>query len=66
MQNIVKSNFDATSVDNIKVGVWRFNAHSDIGEFVAAVAGKLQFIHSALQAETEACATAVEGAIALW
>jgi hypothetical protein len=50
MQNIVKSNFDATFVDNIKAGGWRFNAHSDIGEFVAAAAGKLQFIRSMLQA----------------
>jgi hypothetical protein len=65
MQNFIKVNFDAAFIDNIKAGAWGLIARSDTREFVAAAAGKLQFIGSALQTETEACAAAVEGAIAL-
>jgi ribonuclease HI len=65
MPNVVKVNFDAAFLDNIKAGAWGFVVRSDTGDFVAAAAGKLQYIRSALQAETEACAAAVEGAVAL-
>jgi hypothetical protein len=48
----------------LKAGAWGFVASLDKGDFVAAAAGKLQYIRSMLQAETEACG-AVEGAVAL-
>jgi hypothetical protein len=41
MQNIIKVNFDAAFIDNIKAGAWGFIARSDIGEFIAAAVGKL-------------------------
>jgi ribonuclease HI len=63
--NLVKVNFDASFIENTKTGAWGFVARDDIGEFIAAAAGKLRHIGSALQAETEACAAAVEGAAAL-
>jgi hypothetical protein len=64
MLNVVKVNFDAAFLDNIKAGAWGFVASLNKGDFVAAAAGKLQYIRSTLQAETEACA-AVEGAVVL-
>jgi ribonuclease HI len=63
--NFVKVNFDASYIDSTKSGAWGFIARSETGEFVAAAAGKLQYLRSALQAETEACLAAVEGAVAL-
>jgi ribonuclease HI len=46
-------------------GAWGFIVRDDKGEFVAAEAGKLRHLRSALQAETEALVAAVEGAAAL-
>jgi hypothetical protein len=63
--NLVKVNFDASFIENTKTGVWGFVARDDTGYFIAAATGKLRHIGSALQAETEACAAAVEGAAAL-
>jgi hypothetical protein len=63
--NLVKVNFDASFIENTKTGAWGFVARDDTGEFFAAATGKLRHISSALQAETEACAAAIEGAAAL-
>jgi ribonuclease HI len=55
MLNVFKVNFDAAFFDNIKAGAWGFVVRSDTGDFVAGAAGILQYTHSALQAEIEAC-----------
>jgi hypothetical protein len=61
----VKINMDADFWEPLGSGAWGFIARDDRGEFVAAAAGKLRHLRSALQAETEACVAAVEGAVAL-
>jgi hypothetical protein len=63
--NCVKINFDASFLENSKIGAWGFVARADTGDFIAAAAGKLKHVRHALQAETEACVAAVEGAAAL-
>jgi phage tail protein X len=65
VENCVKVNFDAAFQANTGLGAWGFIARSDTGNFITAVAGKLQHLRSALQAETEACVAANEGAAAL-
>jgi ribonuclease HI len=64
-ENFTKVNFDAAFHHPTEAGAWGFVARTDEGEFIAAAAGKLRHLHDALQAETEACAAAVEGAAAL-
>ena len=61
----VKMNFDAAFSEQRKDGAWGFVARDDSGEFIAAAAGKLRHLRDALQAETEACVAAIEGAVAL-
>jgi ribonuclease HI len=58
-------NFDAAFHRSTEAGAWGFVARTDEGEFIAAAAGKLRHLHDALQAETEACVAATEGAAAL-
>jgi ribonuclease HI len=64
-QDQVKVNVDASYWEPSKTGSWGFVVRDDKGEFVAAAAGKLRHLRSALQAETEALVAAVEGAAAL-
>ena len=64
-QNFVKVNFDASFIESTKSGAWGFVVRSDTGEFIAAAAEKLKHLRNALQAETEACPAATEGASAL-
>jgi ribonuclease HI len=61
----VKINFDAAFWEPTRSGAWGFVVRDENGEFVAAAAGKLRHLRSALQAEAEACVAAVEGAEAL-
>ncbi|KAK1682547.1 hypothetical protein QYE76_043395 [Lolium multiflorum] len=61
----VKINFDAAFWEPTHSGAWGFVVRDENGEFVAAAAGKLRHLRSALQAEAEACVAAVEGAEAL-
>jgi ribonuclease HI len=60
--DFVKINFDAAFVESSGDGAWGFIVRSNTGEFIAAGAGKLRHLRSALQAETEACVAAIEGA----
>jgi ribonuclease HI len=61
----VKINFDAAYHKDSGDGGWGFVARSDTGDFIAAGAGRLKYLRSALQAEAEACMAAIEGAEAL-
>uniref|UniRef100_A0ACD5WHE3 Uncharacterized protein n=1 Tax=Avena sativa TaxID=4498 RepID=A0ACD5WHE3_AVESA len=61
----VKVNFDVAFWEPLHEGAWGFVVRDDKGEFIAAAIGKLRHLRSALQAETEACVAAIEGAEAL-
>jgi ribonuclease HI len=61
-RDFVKINFDADFVESSGDGAWGFIVRSNTGEFIAAGARKLGHLWSALQAKTEACVAAIEGA----
>jgi ribonuclease HI len=63
--NFTKVNFDVAFHQSTCSGAWGLVARTDEGDFIAAAAGKLRHLHDALQAETEACVAATEGAAAL-
>ncbi|XP_073367670.1 uncharacterized protein [Aegilops tauschii subsp. strangulata] len=60
--DFVKVNFDAALHQDTRDGAYGFVLRSDEGDVIAAGAGKLMHIKSALQAEAEACIAAIEGA----
>jgi ribonuclease HI len=63
--NNVKLNFEAAFRMESGEGGWGFVARSDNSSFIAGVAGKLRNMKDALQADTEGCVAASEGAAAL-
>jgi hypothetical protein len=55
-----KVNFDASFINENHDGAFGFVVRSDTGSVIAAGAGKLYHLHSALQAEASACVAAIE------
>jgi ribonuclease HI len=57
----VKVNFDASFIPELKNGSYGYVIRAEDGEFLAAGAGKLNHLRSALHGEAEACIAAMEG-----
>ncbi|XP_073363127.1 uncharacterized protein [Aegilops tauschii subsp. strangulata] len=53
---------DAAFHQEAEAGAWGFIARDEMGNFIAAAAGKLEHIRSPLQAELSACMMAIDGA----
>jgi hypothetical protein len=60
--NYIKVNFDVTFYEQMHGCAWGFIAGADDGSFVAAGAGRLNHLRSALQAKASTCIEAIEGA----
>ena len=61
-RNLIKINADADFHVESETGAWGFIARDEAGDFLAAAAGKMNHVRSALHAEVIACMRAIEGA----
>ena len=60
--NLIKINMDATFDVESETGAWGFIARDETGDFLAAAAGKMNHVRSALHSEVITCMRAIEGA----
>ena len=59
---LIKINMDAAFHVESETGAWGFIARNEAGDFLAAAAGKMNHVRSALHAEVIAFMRAIEGA----